>query len=253
MKNHANIIRQCYAAYETKDRAAIDSLLTEDFTFSSPIDDNISRGRYFERCWPNSAHLKAFRVERLFVDGDEAFAQYEAETTQGAKFRNTEFFTFREGKIAHVDVYFGSETAEAATQEEIRAVVEAWTEAIRQKDVAGVLSHFAKDSVRFYLAPPLQATQPLRENLEGWFGTFRGGIGYEIRDLTITTAADLACCHSFNRITGTKVEGETADVWFRETLCLRKIDGQWLITHAHESVPFYMDGSVKAAMDLKPS
>jgi PhnB protein len=38
----------------------------------------------------------------------------------------------------------------------------------------------------------------------------------------------------------------------RETLGLRKIDGIWKIAHQHHSVPFYMDGSNRAAVDLKP-
>ena len=38
----------------------------------------------------------------------------------------------------------------------------------------------------------------------------------------------------------------------RMTACYRKISGRWLITHEHVSVPFYMDGSYKAAVDLKP-
>ena len=38
----------------------------------------------------------------------------------------------------------------------------------------------------------------------------------------------------------------------RQTTCLKKIDGAWKITHDHTSVPFYMDGSYKAAVDLKP-
>jgi ketosteroid isomerase-like protein len=42
------------------------------------------------------------------------------------------------------------------------------------------------------------------------------------------------------------------DLWFRATLGFRKIDGKWTITHEHSSVPFYMDGSFKAAIDLKP-
>jgi len=41
------------------------------------------------------------------------------------------------------------------------------------------------------------------------------------------------------------------DLWFRETLGLQKFDGKWLIGHSHDSVPFYMDGSYKAAVDLK--
>jgi hypothetical protein len=35
--------------------------------------------------------------------------------------------------------------------------------------------------------------------------------------------------------------------------CFRKIDEEWKIVHEHESVLFYMDGSFKAAVDLKPT
>jgi PhnB protein len=41
-------------------------------------------------------------------------------------------------------------------------------------------------------------------------------------------------------------------VWIRLTLGFRKIGGAWKVTHEHTSVPFYMDGSFKAAVDLTP-
>jgi ketosteroid isomerase-like protein len=250
----ADIVRACYSAYERKDRALIESLLAPDFTFSSPLDDHISRERYFERCWPNSEHMGTFEIEKLFVEGDEAFVQYYARPTGGrAPFRNTEFFTLRDGLVTHVDVYFGSETGTAAAEEEIRRVIESWAAAIQKKDVAGVVRHYADDPVRFSLAPPLQVTTPVSKNLEDWFATWRGDIGYEIRDLHIHTAAGVAYAHSLIHITGAKSNGEPdADLWFRETICLRQIDGRWRITHAHDSVPFKMDGSFQAAMDLKP-
>jgi ketosteroid isomerase-like protein len=50
----------------------------------------------------------------------------------------------------------------------------------------------------------------------------------------------------------TTTDGQNVDLWFRATLGFRKIDGKWTITHEHSSVPFYMDGSFKAAIDLKP-
>jgi PhnB protein len=53
-------------------------------------------------------------------------------------------------------------------------------------------------------------------------------------------------------MSGTKTDGEKVDMWLRETFCFRRLGGQWKITHQHESVPFYMDGSYKAAVDLKP-
>jgi ketosteroid isomerase-like protein len=41
-------------------------------------------------------------------------------------------------------------------------------------------------------------------------------------------------------------------VWFRITFGLRRAAEGWTITHEHESVPFYMDGSLRAAVDLQP-
>jgi ketosteroid isomerase-like protein len=59
-------------------------------------------------------------------------------------------------------------------------------------------------------------------------------------------------CHSLNQLRGTTTDGEKGDVWFRQTLCFRKIRNDWRIAHQHESVPFYMGGSYRAAVDLKP-
>ena len=50
----------------------------------------------------------------------------------------------------------------------------------------------------------------------------------------------------------TEVDSGKNEVWFRQTLCFRKIRGAWKIAHQHESVPFYMDGSYRAAVDLEP-
>jgi PhnB protein len=106
--------------------------------------------------------------------------------------------------------------------------------------------------VGFLLAPPLQAVMALGQNLEEWFATWTGEIGYEIRDLKIVSDGEVAYAHSLNHMTGTKTDGAAVDLWFRETLGLRKIDGRWRIAHEHESVPFAMDGSFKAEVHLKP-
>jgi PhnB protein len=62
----------------------------------------------------------------------------------------------------------------------------------------------------------------------------------------------VAFCTSLNRMRGTKTDGEQVDLWYRHTLGLRKVEGRWQIAHEHESVPFYMDGSFEAAVDLAP-
>jgi uncharacterized protein (TIGR02246 family) len=137
---------------------------------------------------------------------------------------------------------------------EVRALIEDWAKAIRAKDVDGVLSHYATDIVTFDLAPPLQyaGAAAMRKSLMDWFPSFRGPVGYEVHDLTITAGADVAFCRSLNRISGTRTNGEKTDVWVRATIGCRKIAGKWQIAHEHASVPFYMDGSYKAAIDLRP-
>jgi ketosteroid isomerase-like protein len=47
-------------------------------------------------------------------------------------------------------------------------------------------------------------------------------------------------------------DGATFELWFRTTLVLRETDGHWQIVHVHESTPFHMDGSLRAAVDLTP-
>ena len=137
-------------------------------------------------------------------------------------------------------------------EETIRAAIDARANAIRSKNLRDVRACFTEDSVGYYLAPPLQES-PQKDDLAGWFATWHGSIGYTTREVVITSGDDLAYCHCLCRLTGTRTDGTETDVWYRETLCLRKIGGHWKITHIHESVPMYMDGTFRAAIDLHPS
>ena len=101
------LAREAYDAYVTGDRAVIERLLSEDFTFFSPADVGIDRARYFERCWPNAKHSSAYELVRLVEYGDEVIVTYEATRTDGTRFRNTEVLTFAGEKLRKVEVYFG--------------------------------------------------------------------------------------------------------------------------------------------------
>jgi uncharacterized protein (TIGR02246 family) len=137
---------------------------------------------------------------------------------------------------------------------QIRLLIDNWAKALRAKDVDGIMASYAPDVTSFDLAPPLQylGTNAYRKSLEQWLPSFAGPVGYEVHDLNIAAGDGAAFCHSLNRITGTRTNGEKTDVWVRATVCLAKIDGAWKVTHEHVSVPFYMDGSYKAAVDLQP-
>jgi ketosteroid isomerase-like protein len=106
-RSKSDVIRMCFAAYKSKDRGVVEGLLTDDFRFTSPYDDEIDRATYFERCWPNSERFSDITVERIVEQGDGAYTTYKARTHDGREFRNTEFMTFDGDRIRHVDVYFG--------------------------------------------------------------------------------------------------------------------------------------------------
>ena len=101
------IARAAYEAYVTKDRAALDRLIAEDFHFTSPLDNRLDRETYFRRCWPNSEVIEGFEFIHLVTDGDRVFVTYEGRNTNGRRFRNTEILTIRDQHIVDAEVYFG--------------------------------------------------------------------------------------------------------------------------------------------------
>ena len=147
-----------------------------------------------------------------------------------------------------------SEKSRTTEESEIRRLIDTFTRALNAKDVDRIMAVYAPDVRVFDLPPPLQnkGAQTHRRNFAAWFATWRSPIGAEIRELSITTGEDVAFCHFLNRISGTKTDGDEAAYWVRVTLGLRKTDGRWAVVHEHVSVPFYMDGSMRAALDLTP-
>ena len=110
--SRADTIRAIFAAYLSDDREFVESAFSDDFRFTSPYDDNIDKPAYFERCWKNSGWIERHELERIFVEGDEAFVTYrcvaKGDSKDGRTFRNTEFFVFEGDKVKRIDVYFGA-------------------------------------------------------------------------------------------------------------------------------------------------
>ena len=107
-RKRAENIRAIFAAYLSNDRKAVEDALADDFRFTSPYDDEIDKATYFVRCWRNTDWIERHELERIFVEGDEAFVTYKCIAKGGKNFRNTEFFSFEGDKIKRIDVYFGA-------------------------------------------------------------------------------------------------------------------------------------------------
>jgi ketosteroid isomerase-like protein len=104
----SDIIRGVFAAYLSNDRKAIEDSLADDFHFTSPYDDEIDKATYFDRCWRNSGWIERHDLEKIFVEGNEAFVTYNCIAKDGKSFRNTEFFIFEGDRVKRIDVYFGA-------------------------------------------------------------------------------------------------------------------------------------------------
>jgi ketosteroid isomerase-like protein len=101
------IVRKSFQAYADSNRAAAESVIADDFHFTSPLDNRIDRETYFARCWPNNERITGFEFVRLIQDGEQVVATYIGQNSRGKPFRNTEIFTVRGGRIVEVEVYFG--------------------------------------------------------------------------------------------------------------------------------------------------
>ena len=116
----ADLARRYFHAVQNADRETLESLLADDFTFTSPWDDGIDRAAYFERCFPHAGSFRFREPMKVFAEGDEAFVMYETEGKPGGTFRNTELFRAEGGRIRSIDVFFGfiPGAAEAASEAE---------------------------------------------------------------------------------------------------------------------------------------
>lgn len=135
--------------------------------------------------------------------------------------------------------------------DEITALCRRLGQAHHDKDAGAIVGCYAIDAVIYSLAPPLKDKIDHAGTI-AWLATWDGPITFDAEDVDLVVGDGLAWSTALNRMRGTKTDGTKEDIWFRTTMCFRKIDGAWRIVHDHSSTPFYMDGSLKAAVDLKP-
>ena len=135
----------------------------------------------------------------------------------------------------------------------IRQQVDKIVERLRAKDLEGLKQLYATDIISFDVEPPLQHVG-IEAKLKNWVNafTFFRDVNYEVRDLALTVGADVAFGHFFGRLSGTLNNGtKTSGMWVRATLCFRKMNGNWLISHDQVSVPLDIQ-SGKGVTDLEP-
>ena len=138
---------------------------------------------------------------------------------------------------------------------EIQALLREQAAAVAAGDAPRATRCCAPELVEYGLAPPLQAAGPAAldpAGLEAWLRTWQGPVRIDLADPVICADGGVAFCHGLSHLQGVKADGASVDLGYRSTIGLRRTPAGWRIVHQHDSTPFYMDGSDRAALDLQP-
>lgn len=139
-----------------------------------------------------------------------------------------------------------------APKETIDALRRRLAQAHLDRDADAVVACYTAEARIFDLAPPLGRRGLERQTVADWFATWDGPIALDDAEEHLDVAGSTATLTALTRMRGGQ-GGRKQDLWFRSTVIFRAVGRQWLIAHHHTSVPFYMDGSLAAALDLTPN
>jgi ketosteroid isomerase-like protein len=134
----------------------------------------------------------------------------------------------------------------------IRAIIAAIEAAYHAKDAAAIARHYAPGAVIADLAPPLRRRGLDVSATQAWLDGWDGPVELTTHELEIHVDGNLALCHGFLHTRARTRSGEQEAWWSRITVALARAPAGWRIIHEHSSVPFHMDGSLRAAIDLEP-
>ena len=134
----------------------------------------------------------------------------------------------------------------------IHGVLVAIADGHRARDARAIAAHYAADAVIADLAPPLCRTRFDAEAAQAWLDGWDGPVKLTRRDLRIEATGDLGLAHGLLHTHTRTRTGEEAAWWCRHTAAFVRTAAGWRIVHEHSSVPFHMDGSDRAAIDLQP-
>lgn len=121
---------------------------------------------------------------------------------------------------------------------EIKAAMDAWAEALYQKDLEAMHKDYANQYCLYDVKQTVHSAQGSKELWQCCFPFFDKPKA-EYKDMVIHASDDMAIVHFRSRITGTvnPMPNEMGNTWLRGTVGYRKIDGAWKCVHEHISFP----------------
>jgi ketosteroid isomerase-like protein len=116
----------------------------------------------------------------------------------------------------------------------IRRLIENWARAISSGDRKAILAHHSPSLLMFDFPPHI--VRNLEEYDKTWdffYDSPKGSISFVPSELQVTAGTDVAFASCLIHCDGTSA----GPLDLRLTVGLRKLDGDWIVTHEHHSVP----------------
>jgi ketosteroid isomerase-like protein len=129
----------------------------------------------------------------------------------------------------------------AQDQAAIKSLEDRFSAAFSAKDVNAIMALYepGDNLVVFDLVPPRQYTgwAAYKKDWEDTFAANPGPTEMKLSELEISVGGDVAFSHSIQSGFFTDKSGKKMPITVRVTDGYKKVNGQWLITHEHVSVP----------------
>lgn len=123
-------------------------------------------------------------------------------------------------------------------ENQIKALIQAWADAVRRHDLPAILAHHDPDILMFDLPLPMQC-RGIEEYKQTWdlfFKYNQPGGAFDVEELAITAGEDVAFATAIMRCSPGP-DKQKGGFLFRLTMGLRKVKGEWRIVHEHHSEP----------------
>ena len=142
----------------------------------------------------------------------------------------------------------------AQDQAAIKALEEKFTAAFNAKDTSAIMALYVPDQslVVFDASEPRQYTgaAAYTKDWNDMWASAPGSATITLSDLDITVGGNVAYSRSIQFVTTTDKKGKKHQMTVRVTDGYKKINGQWLISHEHVSVPVNF-ATMKPDLDSK--
>jgi uncharacterized protein (TIGR02246 family) len=122
----------------------------------------------------------------------------------------------------------------------IRALIAKWSRAVEAKDAQAIVEDYCPEALLFDAIPPAKTRgrQAIAELWAQCFPYFPPRFRSEHKDLEVTVDGDVAFAHGVHHFVPEPADHPAGATWMRATICLKRVEGRWVVVHEHVSVPF---------------